>query len=164
MMPKMPRLGDPKDSPHWGLSDKWGVVENFDHDTHITPKYSKRCEDCHHTNKDARAEMAIGLVPLCVSCHKEKGNTVNPKNKDGEEIDVELAYHGNPNNQSNNAGCIECHKRFYETNPDADRKAPTSKCAGCHTEKQARLDRFLRPALLDQWATEKLLSMIRGLK
>ncbi len=149
MMPKMPRLGDKKDSPHWGLSDKWGVVENFDHETHITPKYSKRCEDCHHTNKDARAEMAIGLVPLCVSCHKEKGHPENPKNKAKDEIDVELAYHGNPDNQSNNAGCIECHKRYYDTNPDAERKAPTAKCAGCHAEI-ARLEIWRKPASADR--------------
>ena|GEM_PF-1291043 len=164
MMPKMMRLGDPKDNPSWGKSDKWGVVENFDHDTHITPKYSKRCEDCHHTNQDSRKEMMVGMVPLCTSCHKEKGHQENPNNKENEEIDVELAYHGNPNNLSNNAGCIECHKRFYNDNPDADRKAPTSKCSGCHAEKQARLERLRNPFLRDQWLVEELFSMIRTLR
>jgi Class III cytochrome C family len=163
-MPKMPRLGDPKDNPHWGRSDKWGVVENFDHETHTTPKYSKKCEECHHTNKDASAEMALGMVPLCTSCHKEKGNAANPLNKEKEEIDVEVAYHGNPNNQSNNAGCIECHKRYYDTNADAERKAPTSKCAGCHAEKEARLERWIRPNLRDQRSIERLVAMIRRLK
>ncbi|MBL8170396.1 MAG: hypothetical protein JNJ50_19715, partial [Acidobacteria bacterium] len=27
------RLGDPKESPHWGQHAKWGVVENFNHGT-----------------------------------------------------------------------------------------------------------------------------------
>jgi hypothetical protein len=68
--PKLPRLGDPKDSPHWGMDEKWGVVENFDHQTHTQPKYSKSCEDCHHSNNDTRADMALGMVPNCVYCHK----------------------------------------------------------------------------------------------
>lgn len=139
-IPTIPRLGDTKDNPYWGKSDKWGVVENFNHETHIQPKYSKSCQDCHHTNTDSREELKVGLVPLCTSCHYDDSNPKNPKNKAGDEIDVELAYHGNPDNQTNNAGCIECHRRYYDTNPDAERIAPTGKCAGCHTEKMAWYD------------------------
>ncbi|HKX28359.1 MAG TPA: cytochrome c3 family protein [Blastocatellia bacterium] len=164
VQPKLPKLGDTKDNPYWGKSDKWGVVENFDHDAHTTPKYSKSCEECHHTNVDSRKELMNGGVPLCTSCHKDDGNPENPKNKAGDGINVEIAYHGNPDNSSNNAGCIECHKRYYEANPDADRKAPTGKCAGCHTEKTASLDRLRFPNIRGQRSTEILISMIRGLK
>jgi Class III cytochrome C family/Cytochrome c7 and related cytochrome c len=163
-MPKMPRLGDPKEIPFWGLDEKWGVVENFDHDTHITPKYSKNCEECHHTNKDAKAEMEVGLVPLCTGCHKGKDNPANPLNKDQEPIDVEIAYHGNPNNSSNNAGCIECHKRYYENNPDLERKAPTTKCQGCHVEKISLFELPRRYDLRNQWPVKDMLALIRGMK
>jgi hypothetical protein len=141
------KLGDPKESPYWGQHSKWGVVENFDHTTHSTPKYAERCETCHHTNKDAKAE----LVPKCISCHKDAGNKETVKNKGGEEITVEIAYHGNPDNSSNNAGCIECHKSYRDKNPDS--KAPIkSPCASCHTEKTAsiRQDGLLRFARFDQ--------------
>ncbi|MCI0661438.1 MAG: hypothetical protein L0220_10225 [Acidobacteria bacterium] len=162
-MPKKPRLGDPKENPAWGRDSRWGVVENFDHDTHITPKYSKNCEECHHTNKDAKTEMTVGLVPLCTGCHKESGNATNPMNKDGDEINVEIAYHGNPTNTSNNAGCIECHKRYYENNPDAEKKAPTTKCAGCHIEL-AYFEMPHRYELRKNWPVKDLIAMIRGLK
>jgi hypothetical protein len=134
-------LGDPKVSPHWGRDR--GVVA-FDHTTHIQPAYAERCEVCHHTNKDARKEA----VPKCVECHKEEGHPGNAKNKAGEPIDVKTAYHGSPDNENNNAGCIECHKRYYDRNPDRERKGPTSKCADCHAEKQA----ILRPSWLRAWA------------
>ncbi|MBO0720986.1 MAG: cytochrome c3 family protein, partial [Blastocatellia bacterium] len=164
MMPKLPKLGDKKDSPHWGLDEKWGVVENFDHETHITPKYSKSCEDCHHTEKDTRADMQLGMVPNCVYCHMETGNAENPKNKNGEEIDVKIGYHGNPDNQSNNAGCIECHRRYYDAHPDAEQKAPTSTCAGCHQEKTGSLDRGRVPAWRTRDTLVQLFAMVRGMK
>ena len=145
-LPTKPRLGDPKESPAWGRHAKWGVVDVFDHTTHIKPTYAERCEVCHHTNKDAKVEA----VPKCVSCHLEIGNAKNPKNKAGDEIDVELAYHGNPGNQSNNAGCIECHKRYREKRPES--RAPVkTPCSGCHTEKQARLDGARPPAFSVAW-------------
>lgn len=137
-MPTKPRLGDPKDNPHWGLDEKWGVVDNFDHTTHIKPSYAERCEVCHHTNKNAQEEIKQGLVPKCVSCHFEAGNPKGAKNKAGEEIDVKAAYHGLPDNKSNQAGCIECHKSFYVKYPDREAKAPT-KCDECHARKQAPL-------------------------
>lgn len=138
-MPTKPRLGDPKDSPHWGLDEKWGVVDNFDHTTHIKPTYAERCEVCHHTNKNAQEEMKQGLVPKCVSCHFETGNPKGAKNKAGAEIDVKAAYHGVPENQSNQAGCIECHKTYYDKHPDRELKGPTSKCSDCHERKQTPL-------------------------
>jgi hypothetical protein len=142
------RLGDTKDSPYWGLHAKWGVVENFDHGTHSKPTYAERCETCHHTNKDAKIE----LVPKCVSCHKDPGNAETVKNKAGEEIPVEIAYHGNPDNETNLAGCIECHRRYRDNHPDS--RAPIkSPCSGCHTEKQASLrpGDLRRPARFE-WA------------
>jgi Class III cytochrome C family len=166
--PKLPRLGDPKDSPHWGLDEQWGVVENFDHENHTMPKYSKNCEECHHTNKDTRADMAAGLVPNCVFCHKEKGNPENPKNTAGDEIDVRWGYHGNETDTTaspdNNAGCIQCHKRYYEANPDADRLAPTSKCVGCHVDKMAQLDKMRGPGSRRFDVLVQLFDMIRGSK
>jgi hypothetical protein len=130
-LPTQLKLGDPKESKVWGQDAKWGVVD-FDHTTHIKPTYAERCETCHHTNKDAKVET----VPKCVSCHLEPGNPKNPKSKGGDEVDVKLAYHGDPNNTSNNAGCIVCHQRFKENKPDAN--APT-RCAECHALKQAQL-------------------------
>src|SRR4030095_10037687 len=133
----------------WNRHAKWGEVNVFDHTTHIKPSYAERCEVCHHTNKDAKGE----LVLKCVSCHLEIGNAKNPKNKAGDEIDVEIAYHGNPDNQSNNAGCIECHKRARDKNPGS--KAPVkTPCSGCHTEKQARLDLGRPPAPSVAWWRE----------
>jgi hypothetical protein len=128
------RLGDPKESPHWGQHNKWGVVENFNHGTHIKPKYSQSCQDCHHTNKDAQVEA----VAKCISCHKEAGHADTDKKGGG--VSVEDAYHGisGSSNTKNKAGCIECHKSYIEKNPDS--AAPVKPCAACHTEKQARLD------------------------
>ncbi len=129
-LPTKLKLGDPNESKIWGQDAKWGVVD-FDHTTHIKPSYAERCEVCHHTNKDAKVEM----VPKCITCHLDNGNPKNPKSKGGDEVDVKLAYHGDPNNTSNNAGCIVCHQRAKETKPDAN--APT-KCAECHALKQAQ--------------------------
>jgi Class III cytochrome C family len=167
--PKLPRLGDPKDNPHWGLDEQWGVVENFDHQNHTQPKYSKSCEECHHSNNDTRADMAAGMVPNCVFCHKEKGHPENPKNSNGDEIDVRWGYHGNETDTGGTgpaalAGCIQCHKRYYEANPDAERLAPTSRCAGCHIEKTAWLDDRRRPAPRRFDRLVQLFDMIRGSK
>lgn len=129
------RLGDPKDSPHWGQHNKWGVVENFDHGTHIKPTYSQSCQDCHHTNKDSRVEAVL----KCVTCHKEAGHPDTDSKGGG--VNVEEAYHGisGSTNTKIKAGCIECHKTFRDEK-NADTKAPISPCSACHTEKQARLD------------------------
>jgi hypothetical protein len=169
MEPKLPRLGDPKDNPIWGRDEQWGVVENFDHQNHTQPKYSKSCEDCHHSNNDTRADMKAGMVPNCVFCHLEKGNPENPKNSNGDEIDVRWGYHGNETDTGGSgpaalAGCIQCHKRYYETNPDAERLAPTSRCAGCHIEKTAQLDKMLRPSSRRFDVLVQLFDMIRGSK
>ncbi|HMV46611.1 MAG TPA: cytochrome c3 family protein, partial [Blastocatellia bacterium] len=126
------RLGDTKESPHWGQHNKWGVVENFNHGTHIQPKYSESCQDCHHTNKDARIEE----VAKCISCHKESGHPDTDKKGGG--VDVKDAYHGVPDGK-HKAGCIECHKTYRDTK-NSDTKAPIKDCIGCHLEKQARLD------------------------
>lgn len=128
------KLGDPAESPEWGQDPKWGIVENFDHSTHVKPEYAEKCESCHHTNKDLVAVSATEAnqgVPKCISCHFAPGNEKNPKNKAGDEITVEIAYHGNPDNLTNNAGCIECHNRFNEK---TGKKSPT-KCAECHVRK-----------------------------
>lgn len=162
VQPKLPKLGDQKESKQWGLDEKWGIVSNFDHDAHTQPKYSKSCEDCHHTNKDTKADMQLGMVPNCYFCHLATGSPDNAKNKNGDEIDVKIAYHGNPDNQSNNAGCIECHKRYYDANPDAEKKAPTSTCAGCHEEKQARLDERKTPGSRTRGILVELFDRVRS--
>ncbi|MBL8190489.1 MAG: cytochrome c3 family protein [Acidobacteria bacterium] len=129
------RLGDPKESPHWGQHNKWGVVENFDHGTHIKPTYSGSCQDCHHTNKDSRVEVVL----KCVTCHKEVGHPDTDSKGGG--VNVEEAYHGisGSTNTKIKAGCIECHKTFRDEKK-ADTKAPISPCSACHTEKQAGID------------------------
>lgn len=129
------RLGDPKESPHWGQHSKWGVVENFNHGNHVKPLYSQRCEDCHHTNKDARVEAVL----KCVSCHKEIGHPDTDAKGGG--VSVEDSYHGisGSTNTKIKAGCIECHKTYRdEKNPDSN--APIKPCSACHVEKQAGID------------------------
>ncbi len=129
------RLGDPKESPHWGQHNKWGAVENFDHGTHIKPMYSESCQDCHHTNKDSRVEAVL----KCLTCHKEAGHPDTDSKGGG--VNVEEAYHGisGSTNTKIKAGCIECHKTFRDEK-NADTKAPISPCSACHTEKQAGID------------------------
>jgi protein-arginine kinase activator protein McsA len=148
------RLGDPKESPHWGQHGKWGVVENFHHGNHTKPTYSARCEDCHHTNKDAKVEAVL----KCVSCHKEPGHPDTDSKGGG--VNVEDAYHGisGSTNTKIKAGCIECHKTYRdEKNPET--KAPIKPCAACHTEKQAMLDpRKLRPQRRE-WVAESLIAL-----
>jgi hypothetical protein len=137
-------LGDPKVSDQWGQHSKWGVVQNFNHTDHTKPKYSDKCEDCHHTNKDSKVEVVLA----CLTCHKGPDHP-DTANKGG-GVSVEDAYHGVPESEKvPKAGCIECHKRYRDNNPDS--KAPIkSPCSGCHTEKTARLDpRLTSPQSVD---------------
>ncbi len=149
------RLGDPKESPHWGQHAKWGVVENFNHGNHTKPKYSERCEDCHHTNKDARVEEVL----KCLTCHKglDHPDTANK----GGGVSVEDAYHGVPDSQSSakKAGCIECHKR-YRDEKDPNTQAPVkSPCSGCHTEKVARFDLRRNRPDRSEWLTANMIAL-----
>ncbi|MFN0085581.1 MAG: cytochrome c3 family protein [Blastocatellia bacterium] len=143
-LPGMLLLGDPKKLPKdWEFQR--GPTE-FDHRTHIQPSYAKSCQECHHTNKDARSEF----VEKCSDCHFPEGMESKGKSK----IDYKIAYHGNPDNPANNAGCIECHKQYYDKNPDRERKGPTSKCAECHMEKQSLREGPRSPRgrwLAEQW-------------
>lgn len=137
-------LGDPKMYPkEWELQR--GPTE-FDHNSHLKPPYSKNCEECHHTNKDTRNEA----VQKCWECHFQEGF----ESKGQSKVNLKDAYHGveEPSNKAINAGCIECHKRYYEANPDKEKTGPTSKCAGCHLEKQSNLQiRERNHWLIDQW-------------
>jgi hypothetical protein len=138
------RLGDTKESTEWGQHAKWGVVENFNHGDHTKPKYSERCEDCHHTNKDARTEEVL----KCLTCHKSPDNPDTASKGGG--VSVEDAYHGVPDSsKAPKAGCVECHKRYRDKDPNS--KAPIkSPCSGCHTEKTAQLNpRLTRPQRAD---------------
>jgi len=152
------KLGDPKESDQWGQHAKWGVVENFNHGDHIKPKYSDKCEDCHHTNKDAKAEEVL----KCLTCHKGSDHP-DTANKGG-GVNVEDAYHGVPDSAKvPKAGCIECHKRYRDKDPNS--KAPIkSPCSGCHTEKVSRLDpRLLRPRRGD-WVTADIAALTRWMR
>src|SRR5215470_10517191 len=149
------RLGDTKESMEWGQHAKWGVVENFNHGDHTKPKYSDKCEDCHHTNKNAKAEEVL----KCLTCHKGPDNP-DTANKGG-GVPVEDAYHGVPDStKAPKAGCIECHKRYRDKDPNS--KAPIkSPCSGCHTEKAARLDpRLIRPRRGD-WITVEIAALTK---
>jgi len=150
------RLGDTKESPHWGQHNKWGVVENFNHGNHIKPAYSQRCEDCHHTNKDARVEAVL----KCITCHKELGNADTDSKGGG--VSVEDAYHGisGSSNTNNKAGCIECHKTFRDEK-NADTKAPISPCSACHTEKQAFFDQRKFRQNRGDWSNKNEIAMRR---
>ncbi|MGE0129135.1 MAG: cytochrome c3 family protein [Blastocatellales bacterium] len=151
------RLGDPKESPHWGQHAKWGVVENFHHGNHTKPPYSARCEDCHHTNKDARVEMVL----KCVTCHKEIDHPDTASK--GGEVDVKDAYHGIAGSRRNKAGCIECHK-IYRDEKKPDTKAPIAPCESCHTVKEAQLDlRRMRPRRGD-WVTANMVALTQWIK
>jgi hypothetical protein len=152
------RLGDPKESSEWGQHAKWGVVENFNHGDHTKPKYSERCEDCHHTNKNAKVEEVL----KCLTCHKGPDNPDTASKGGG--VSVEDAYHGVPDSpKAPKAGCIECHKRYRDKDPSS--KAPIkSPCSGCHTEKTARLDpRLMRPER-DDWVKANLVALTGWLR
>jgi hypothetical protein len=138
-------LGDPKQMPkEWGEFGR-GPTE-FDHNSHLKPPYSKNCEECHHTNKDTRNEA----VQKCWECHFQEGFEAKGQSK----VNLKDAYHGveEPANKAINAGCIECHKRYYEANPDKEKTGPTTKCAGCHLEKTSNLQiRQRNEWLIEQW-------------
>src|SRR5262249_26178219 len=68
-------LGDTSRQPfgdQWGQHSKWGVVSNFNHTDHTKPKYSDKCEDCHHTNKDAKVEEVLA----CLNCHQSPDSPI----------------------------------------------------------------------------------------
>jgi hypothetical protein len=154
------RMGDTKDSDQWGQHSKWGVVENFNHGDHTKPKYSANCKECHHTNQKPNAEGEV--VQKCLDCHQAPDGPVTTSKGGG--VSVEDAYHGVPDSEKvPKAGCIECHKRYRDTNPDS--KAPVkSPCSGCHTEKTALLDpRFTRPRR-DDWVTTNIAALARWMR
>ena len=153
------RLGDTKESDQWGQHPKWGVVENFNHGDHTKPKYSDKCEDCHHTNKNAKMEEVL----KCISCHKGPDHPDTASKAGG--VNVEDAYHGVPDSaKAPKAGCIECHKRYRDTK-DPNTKAPVkSPCSGCHTEKAARLDpRLIRPRR-GEWVTANIEALTQWMR
>jgi len=152
------RLGDTKESDQWGQHAKWGVVENFNHADHTKPKYSDKCEDCHHTNKDAKVEV----VQKCLECHQGPDSPVTADK--GKGVNVEDAYHGVADSEKvPKAGCIECHKRYKDKNPDS--KAPVkSPCSGCHTEKLARLDPRLTRPQRDDWITNNIAALTKWMR
>jgi hypothetical protein len=126
------RKDDPVAGKIWGQD---AAPAPFDHSTHVQPKYAANCEVCHHTNTDSKTEGVL----RCVACHKESGNEKNPINEEtGDEIDVKLAYHGSPDNEKIQAGCITCHKK---------RNVEPTSCAGCHSGT-ASLERSGRPLAL----------------
>jgi len=99
---------------------KRGAV-SFDHKAHETrmnlePDYRYKakpgaaCSGCHHTTNQ------VGVLQLwrCSSCHREDGNSLNPRNAEFDELRSERAFH----NQ-----CIGCHR--------ASAKGPLT-CGGCH--------------------------------
>ena len=114
---------DPVAGTIWGQSDRWGVVD-FNHSTHVQPKYAASCETCHHTNTDAKNEGVL----KCVACHRGEDYEGNPLTADGESIGVELAYHGNTANTTNQAGCKACHEQ---------KKVEPTSCSGCHKPASA---------------------------
>src|SRR5215510_2591661 len=153
------RLGDTKESDQWGQHPKWGVVENFNHGDHTKPKYSDKCEDCHHTNKNGKMEEVL----KCISCHKGPDHPDTASKAGG--VNVEDAYHGVPDSaKAPKAGCIECHKRYRDTK-DPNTKAPVkSPCSGCHTEKAARLDpRLIRPRR-GEWVTANIEALTQWMR
>jgi hypothetical protein len=153
-------LGDPKAEfgDQWGQHAKWGVVSNFNHGDHTKPKYSEKCEDCHHTNKDSKVEVVL----RCLTCHQSDGSPVTASKGGG--VTVEDAYHGVADSEkAPKAGCIECHKRYRDKNPDS--KAPIkSPCSGCHTEKSARLDPRLQRPRRDDWVTANIAALTKWMR
>jgi outer membrane biosynthesis protein TonB len=143
-------LGDPAKLPKdWSLTRE---ATGFDHTTHIQPTYARSCQECHHTNEDARTEV----VEKCSDCHFPEGMESKGRSK----INMKDAYHGVPDSPSPiNAGCIECHKRFYEKNPDKEQTGPTTKCAACHNGQISNLDPSRRPR--SRWLAEQWVAMMR---
>ena len=107
---------------------------------------------CPPPESNALKENAEGeVVQKCLDCHQSPDSPVTA-NKGG-NVPVEEAYHGVPDSEKvPKAGCVECHKRYRDMNPDS--KAPAkSPCSGCHMDKQARLDPRLTRPRRDDWVT-----------
>lgn len=154
-------LGETSRQPfgdQWGQHSKWGVVANFNHGTHTQPKYSAKCEDCHHTNKDSKTEEVLA----CLNCHQSPDSPVTANKGGG--VSVEDAYHGVPDSEKVPlAGCIECHKRYRDKVPDS--KAPIkSPCSGCHTEKSARLDPRLMGPQRPDWIMGNIAALTQWIR
>jgi hypothetical protein len=99
----------------------------FTHDKHAST-YQISCQTCHHTNGAGDAAKTE-QVQRCVACHKESGGDVqNPTTADGDEVDVKLAFHGNRDNTTNQAGCAACHEQ-------RKKGPPLSQCGSCHTAR-----------------------------
>ena len=122
-LPNPMLLGDPTTSDQWGLDDTWGISK-FTHQDH-TEKYKISCHLCHHTYGKDNAALTEN-VDRCVKCHKAEGDEKNPLNAAGDELFVKNAFH------IGETGCIECHKREAEKNPNSKAAAT---CAGCHEKK-----------------------------
>jgi len=154
-------LGDTSRQPfgdQWGQHSKWGVVSNFNHTDHTKPKYSDKCEDCHHTNKDAKVEEVLA----CLNCHQSPDSPITADK--GKGVSAEDAYHGVADSEkAPKAGCIECHKRYRDKNPDS--KAPIkSPCSGCHTEKTARLDPRLTNPRHEDWVMTNIAALTKWMR
>jgi hypothetical protein len=155
-------LGETSRDPfgdQWGQHSKWGVVSNFNHGTHIQPKYSANCEECHHTNKDSKNEPVLA----CLNCHQSPDSPVTADKGGG--VPVEDAYHGVPDSEkAPKAGCIECHKR-YRDEKDPNTKAPVkSPCGGCHMEKSAFFEqRLMKPGRAD-WVRANIAALSRSIQ
>jgi hypothetical protein len=154
------RLGDTKDNDQWGQHSRWGVVAVFNHGNHIKPKYSANCKECHHTNQKENADGEV--VQKCLDCHQAPDGPVTVSKGGG--VSVEDAYHGVPDSEKvPKAGCIECHRRYRDMNPDS--KAPAkSPCSGCHMDKQARLDPRLTRPRRDDWITNNIAVLTRWMR
>jgi class III cytochrome C family protein len=154
------RLGDTEYSNQWGQHARWGVVENFNHGDHTKPKYAANCRECHHTKQKENVDGEVVLK--CLDCHQSPDSPVTANKGGG--VPVEDAYHGVPDIEKvSKAGCIECHKRYRDMNPDS--KAPIkSPCSGCHTEKTGRLDpRLTRPRRND-WVTNNMAALTKWMR
>jgi hypothetical protein len=97
-----------------------------------------------------------------VDCHQSPNSPVTANKGGG--IPVDEAYHGVPDSEKvPKAGCIECHKRYRDMNPDS--KAPAkSPCSGCHTEKTARLDPRLTRPRRDDWITNNIAALTKWMR
>jgi hypothetical protein len=94
-------------------ADKKGPV-TFHHAKH-NKEYKVSCTECHHLYKDGKNMWKEGdHVEKCVVCH-------DPAEDKGKTIKLQNAFHQN---------CKDCHK---EVNKEG-KKAPYTKCAGCHIE------------------------------
>ena len=118
---------------------------------------------CPPPESNALKENAEGeVVQKGLDCHQSPDSPVTA-NKGG-NVPVEEAYHGVPDSEKvPKAGCIECHKRYRDTNPGS--KAPgKSPCSGCHTEKVGRLDPRLTRPRRDDWVTNNIAELTKWMR